>query len=471
MPNNIFGVILAGGSGPRLWPLSRKLLPKQFLRLGNEDSLFEKTVSRITPLTGRGNVVIVTNKLHAFGSGYRQLKKLRLLIEPEARNTAPAIGLACLYLLKICKNDPIAVVLPSDHMIADKPAFLKVLSAAVKEAQKGKIVTIGVSPETPDTGYGYIKAVGHTPYAIGRTECFKVEKFVEKPAPETAQKYLKNGGYYWNAGIFVFKASVMIEEFNKYLPAAGALLEKIDKEAFEGENINHGVLLPLFSKMPSISIDYAVMEKSSRVYVIPAKFGWSDVGSWRYFYGALPKDGDGNVKFGDVLTLDSSNNLLYSGSRLVTAIGVNNLAVIETRDAILVSEINRSQEVKKAVVELKKQNRRELDEHVTVERHWGSYTVLEDLPNYNVKKLKIYPGHKISYQYHKLRCEHWFVVKGAAEVTLDGKKMTVSQNRHVDIPPKVRHMLFNPGRSDLEIIEVQSGKYLGEDDIIRLSNG
>lgn len=464
-------MILAGGSGSRLWPLSRKLLPKQFLRLGKEDSLFEKTVSRITPLTGRGNVVIVTNKLHAFGSGYRQLEKLRLLIEPEARNTAPAIGLACLYLLKICKNDPIAVVLPSDHMIADRPAFLKVLSAAVKEAQKGKIVTIGVSPETPETGYGYIKAIGHKPYAIGSTECLKVEKFVEKPAPETAQKYLKNGGYYWNAGIFVFRASVMLGEFKKYLPAAGALLEKIDKEAFEGEDINYSALSPLFSKMPSISIDYAVMEKSGLVCVIPSKFGWSDVGNWRYFYGALPKDGDGNVKFGDVLALDSRNNLLYSGSRLVTAVGVKNLAVIETRDAILVSEINRTQEVKKVVVELKKQNRRELDEHVTVECPWGSYTVLEDLPNYKVKKLKICPGHKISCQYHKRRSEHWFVVKGTAEVTLDGKKMTVPQNRHVDIPLKARHMLFNPGRADLEIIEVQSGKYFGEDDIIRLNDG
>jgi len=471
-------VILAGGSGTRLWPLSRKLLPKQFLRLGTEESLFEKTVSRIAPLTGRGNVVVVTNKLHAFGSGCRQLEKLRLLIEPEARNTAPAIGLACLYLLKICKNDPIAVVLPSDHMIADRPAFLKVLSAAVKEAQKGKIVTIGVSPETAETGYGYIKAgakiVAGKNSAYGDSvfgNIYNVERFVEKPAPETAQKYLKNGGYYWNAGIFVFKASVMLGEFKKYLPAAGALLEKIDKEAFEEEDINYSVLSPLFSKMPSISIDYAVMEKSGRVCVIPSKFGWSDVGSWHYFYGALPKDGAGNVKFGDVLALDSRNNLLYSGSRLVTAIGVKNLAVIETRDAILISEINRSQEVKKVVAELKKQNRRELDEHVTVERPWGSYTVLEDLPNYKVKKLKIYPGRKISYQYHRRRCEHWFVVKGRLEVTLDGKKMTVPQNRHVDIPLKARHMLFNPGRADLEIIEVQSGKYFGEDDIIRLNDG
>ena len=440
------------------------------MRLGDEDSLFEKTVSRITPLTGRNNVVVVTNKLHAQGSGYHQLKKLRLLIEPEARNTAPAIGLACLYLLKICDNDPVAIVLPSDHMITDRVAFLKVLSEAVKEAEKGKIVTLGVAPDSPETGYGYIKAVGDKSYAMGDTKSLKVEKFVEKPDLETAKKYLRTGGYYWNAGMFVFKASVMLAEFKKYLPDAYNLLQKIDKEALEGEKINYGSLSALFSQMPSISIDYAVMEKSDRVCMIPAKFGWSDVGSWHYFYEALPKDRDGNVKFGDVLALDARENLLYSGSRLVTAIGVKNLAIIETRDAILVSEINSSREVKKIVMELKKQKRRELDEHVTVERPWGSYTVLEDLPNYKVKKLKIYPGHKISYQYHKRRSEHWFVVKGLAEVTLDGEKIKVPQNRHIDIPLKAKHMLFNPGRADLEIIEVQSGVYFGEDDIIRLND-
>jgi len=451
---DVFGVILAGGSGTRLWPLSRKLLPKQFLRFGKEESLFEKTVSRITPLTGKGNVVIVTNRLHAFGSGCRQLKKLRLLIEPEARNTAPAIGLACLYLLKTCKNDPIAVVLPSDHMIIDSPAFIEILSAAVKEARKGKIVTIGVKPETPDTGYGYIKAAGGKDGAVRGAKCLQVERFIEKPSAETARKYLKSGGYYWNAGIFVFKASVMLGELDKYLPAAGALLAKIGREAFKNGKLDYRALSPLFSKMPSLSIDYAVMEKSGLVFVIPSEFGWSDVGNWRYLYGALPKDGAGNVKLGDVVAIDSRNNLLYSGSRLVTAIGVENLAVIETRDAILVSEINRSQEVKKVIAELKKRKRREVNEHVTVERHWGSYTMLEDLPNYNVKKLNIRPGCKISYQYHKRRTEHWFVVRGSAEVTLNGKKMTVSRNRHVD---------------NLEVIEVQSGKYLGEDDIIRLN--
>ena len=468
MRDEIYGVILAGGSGTRLWPLSRNLLPKQFLKVGKKGSFFEQTVKRISPIVGLKNILAVTNKLHAFGAGYNQFENLKILIEPEAKNTAPAIGLSAIYLKKLAKTDPVIIVLPSDHMIKDCAAFRRIIKKAVKEAQKGKIVTLGIVPDSPETGYGYIE-VNKKPSSFNAA-VLSVKKFIEKPDLKTAAKFLKTGRYFWNSGMFVFKASVILEEFKKYLPGAHNELWRIYNEAFASNKINYEKLNRYFSLMPDISIDYAIMEKSKLVYTIPSRIGWSDVGSWHYFHKVLGKDKNKNVKFGDVIDIDSSNNLLYSDKRLLAIIGVSNLSVIETADAVLVSDINRSQEVKKIVQKLKKRKRNEFNEHLTIERPWGHYTVLVDLPAYKVKKIKVLPYQKINFRYHKSSLRHWFVASGRAEIILGKKKIIVKENCHIDIPKKTEYMIGNLGGKDLEIIEIQTGKHFAEGDIVNLDD-
>ncbi len=468
MRDEIYGVILAGGSGTRLWPLSRNLLPKQFLKVGKKGSFFEQTVKRISPIVGNKNILAVTNKLHAFGAGYNQFKDLRILIEPEAKNTAPAIGLSAIYLKKLSKTDPIIIVLPSDHMIERSADFQKVIKKAINEAKKGKIVTLGIVPDSPETGYGYIE-VSKKPKAFNAS-ALPVKKFIEKPDLKTADKFLKTGRYFWNSGMFVFKASVIIEEFKKYVPSIHDKLWEIYNEAFTTNKIDYDKLNRYFSLMPSISIDYAIMEKSKLVYTIPSRIGWSDVGSWHYFHKVLSKDKNKNVKFGDVIDIDSKNNLIYSDKRLVATIGVNNLSIIETADAVLVSDINRSQEVKKIVQKLKKRKRNECHEHLTVERPWGYYTVLVDLPGYRVKKIKVLPYQKINFRYHKSSLRHWFVVKGVAEIILGKKKNIIKENSHIDIPKNVEYMVSNRGGKDLEMIEIQTGKHFATGDIVNLDD-
>lgn len=443
-------------------------MPKQFLKVGRKGSFFEQTVKRISPIVGIKNVLVVTNKLHAFGAGYNQFKDLRVLIEPEAKNTAPAIGLSAVYLKKLSQADPIIVVLPSDHIIGRVGDFHKVIKKAVKEAQNGKIVTLGIVPDSPETGYGYIE-VNKKPSSFN-TAVLPVEKFIEKPNLKTADKFLKTGRYFWNSGMFVFKASVILKEFKKYIPSAHDRLWEIYNDAFASNKIDYEKLNHCFSLMPNISIDYAIMEKSKLVYTIPSRIGWSDVGSWHYFHKVLPKDKNKNVKFGDVIDIDSNNNLLYSDKRLLAAIGVNNLSIIETADAVLVSDINRSQEVKKIVQKLKKIKRNEFNEHLTIERPWGYYTVLVDLPSYKVKKIKVLPYQKINFRYHKSSLRHWFIVQGKAEIILGKKRIIVKENCHIDIPKKLGYMISNLGGKDLEIIEIQTGKYFAEGDIVNLDD-
>ncbi len=466
MRDEIYGVVLAGGSGTRLWPLSRNLLPKQFLKVGKKGSFFEQTIKRISPIVGNKNILVVTNKLHAFGAGYNQFKDLRILIEPEAKNTAPAIGLSAVYLKKLSKTDPVIVVLPSDHIIERNADFQKVIKKAVNEAKKGKIVTLGIVPDSPETGYGYIE-VNKKPGSFN-TSALPVKKFVEKPDLKTAAKFVKTGRYFWNSGMFVFKASVILEEFKKYVPQAHEKLWQIYNEAFASNKIDYDKLNHCFSLMPGISIDYAIMEKSKLVYTIPSRIGWSDVGSWHYFHKVLSKDKNKNVKFGDVIDIDSNNNLLYSDKRLLATIGVNNLSIIETADAVLISDINRSQEVKKIVQKLKKRKRNEHNEHLTIERPWGHYTVLVDLPSYRVKKIKVLPYQKINFRYHKSSLRHWFVASGKAEIILGKKKLTVKENSHIDIPKKTEYMITNRGGKDLEMIEIQTGKHFASGDIVNL---
>lgn len=464
---SIYAVVLAGGSGTRLWPMSRRLLPKQFINLDENGSLLEATIKRINPVVKDDNVIVVANKLHAFGAGYNQLKKFRVIVEPEGRNTAPAIGLAAEYAKKLA-GDPVLIVLPSDHVIKDTKAFLTVLKTAVSEAEKGRLVTLGIVPDRAETGYGYLE-IDKPPRNFNKT-AVRVKRFVEKPDIKTAEEYLKSGRYFWNSGMFIFKASVILEEIRRHLPEAGKMLLEISKKALASGTVDHAALNKIFPKMPDISIDYGIMEKSSIVSMIPSKIGWNDVGSWYYLHKMSHKDKKGNFIRGNVMAQDCENSLLYGAERLVAAIGVKDLAIAETADAVLVCPLNRSQEVKNVVAALKEKKMPQYSEHLTVERPWGSYTVLEDSPAYKVKRLKIDPGQKISYQLHRRRSEHWIVVRGTAEVQKGNERIVLEKNQSIDIPKGTKHKLSNNGDKPLQVIEVQSGDYLGEDDIVRFED-
>lgn len=469
MKNKIYAVILAGGSGSRLWPLSRNLLPKQFIKFGKASSLFEKTIRRISRIAGE-NILVATNKEHAAGAGYSQFKNLQILMEPAAKNTAPAIGLAAVYARKLSKSDPVMVVLPSDHAIKKSGAFARVVKLAAREAEKGKIVTLGIRPDWPETGYGYAE-IEKKP-AKFNSRIMKVRRFTEKPDLETAKKFVAGGRHLWNSGIFVFRASVMLGEFEKYLPKARGILERISAECFDSAvGIDYGKMKKYFSRMPEISIDCAVMEKSGKVYNIPSDIGWSDAGSWHYLYKFLPKDKNKNARFGDVIDIGTRNSLLYSDSRLISAVGLKNLAVIETADAVLVADIRRSQEVKNIVRKLKSARRREFNEHLTLIRPWGSFRVLLDLPDYRVKKITVNPGGKIEFRYHKSSLRHWFAAKGRGEMILGRKKINLKANSHADIPKGVKYMVRNIGKSAVEIIEIQTGKYSAAGDVVNLAKG
>ncbi len=464
--SNLYAIILAGGSGTRLWPLSRKLLPKQFLVFEDNKTPMEATIGRVTRLVPQSNVVVVTNNLHAYGSAYTQLKPYRTLIEPQGRNTAPAIGLSAKYILSQGNPDAILVVMPSDHVIRREEAFIDALSLAVEEAERGRIVTLGIRPDRPDTGYGYIEADSGVPGCGARP----AKHFVEKPDEATAKKYLEAGNYFWNAGIFVFKASVILDEMARHMPEVSRMMDRIAAESFKPDGIDYRAFNRMFPELPSISIDYGVMEKSSIVSVIPSDIGWSDVGSWISFYDVCPKDSKGNVVHGKTIALECSNSLLYSTERVISAIGVSDLAIVETGDALLVCPLSRSQQVKEVVDILSREKRPEATEHLTVRRPWGSYTLLDDGDNYKVKRLTIAPGQKISYQTHKHRAEHWTVISGTASIVMDGNELTLKPSQSIDIPVGAKHSLSNRGTATLEIVEVQSGQYLGEDDIVRLED-
>ncbi|MFH1618530.1 MAG: mannose-1-phosphate guanylyltransferase [bacterium] len=348
--NDIFAVILAGGSGTRLWPMSRRLLPKQFLSLGGKASLLQATIARLKPLVKNSRVIVMTNRLHSSDSCRSRLKNFRTITEPAGRNTAPAIGLAAVYALKLGK-DPVLLALPADHTIRNVSRFLKIIRSAVKDAQKGRIVTLGIVPDRPETGYGYMEAENR-PRMNG--PAVKVRKFTEKPDVAAARRYLNSGRHFWNSGMFVFRASVILKEIRRNIPGAGRLLDVMAEKAFRNGRINHGALNRIFPRMPFISIDYGVMEKSPLVYMIPCDIGWSDVGSWFYLHRISEKDRKNNVILGDVMARDCENSLVYSSKRMIAAIGLRNMAVVETPDAIMVCPLERTQEVKEIVDYLKK---------------------------------------------------------------------------------------------------------------------
>ena len=463
-------VILSGGAGTRLWPLSRELYPKQLLALTGERTMIQQTALRLEGLAAAAPVV-VCNEAHRFlvAEQLRQVsvEPQAIVLEPMGRNTAPAIALAAHAALKAVgptsAADPLLLVLPADHVIRDVPAFHKSVHAALDAAEQGKLVTFGIVPTTPETGYGYIQR------GPASGSVYRIARFVEKPSTQVAQDFVRSGDYYWNSGMFLFGARRYLEELQRYAPAiAGACAEAFAASTADLDFTR--VDKPLFQSCPADSIDYAVMEKTSDAVVVPLAAGWSDVGSWAALHEASEADRHGNVSRGDVICEDSEGCYLYSESRLVSAVGLKDHVVVETKDAVLVAPRSRVQDVKKLVFRLKEQGRYEHSLHREVFRPWGSYDSIENGPRFQVKRLKVKPGAVLSLQLHHHRAEHWIVVSGTARITRGDEVFLLEENQSTYIPIGVRHRIENPGKIPLHIIEVQSGSYLGEDDIVRLED-
>jgi mannose-1-phosphate guanylyltransferase/mannose-6-phosphate isomerase len=464
----ILPVIMAGGTGSRLWPLSRELYPKQFLTVTGELSMLQQTVARLTGIEHQAPLLIC-NEEHRFIAA----EQLRLggfshsgiILEPVGRNTAPAIALAALQALNNAKKDedPILLVLAADHLIENTQEFQSSVIKALPFAKNGELVTFGIVPTSAETGYGYIK-VGDS-----QGNGFTVDKFVEKPDLATAQEYLESGDYYWNSGMFLFKASRYLEELKKYRPEILLACEKSMQESSPDMDFVR-VDKEAFQYCPDDSIDYAVMEKSSDVVVVPMDAGWSDVGSWSALWEVSKKDENNNVIKGDVITVNSTNNYLHSDNKLIAVVGIDNLVVVETKDAILVAHKEQVQDVKAIVNHLKAEGRTEYKIHREVYRPWGKYDSLDVGNRDQVKRITVKPGARLSIQMHHHRAEHWIVVSGTARVTNGDKTFLVTENESTYIPLGQIHALENPGVLPLELIEVQTGSYLGEDDIVRFDD-
>ncbi|WP_305805626.1 mannose-1-phosphate guanylyltransferase/mannose-6-phosphate isomerase [Stenotrophomonas sp. YIM B06876] len=460
---NILPVILSGGSGTRLWPLSREAYPKQFLALAGDDTMLQATWKRVAAIAGRAPLV-VANEEHRFVAA-EQLQQLgvtpqAIVLEPVGRNTAPAIAVAALEATRD-GDDALLLVLPSDHVIANEAAFRAAVLRAVAAAESGKLVTFGIVPTGPETGYGYIKA------AVG-DDVRAVDRFVEKPDIETATKYVQSGEYFWNSGMFLFKASRYLAELERFNPAMlsgcrdawqqsrrDADFTRLDKEAF--------------SAVPSDSIDYAVMEKTADAVVVPLDAGWNDVGSWTALRDVSEQDADGNAHHGDVIAIDCRNTYAY-GERLIALVGLDDVIVVDTDDAVMVGRSDRMQEIKQVVARIKADGRPEATWHRKVFRPWGAYDSIDNGARFQVKRITVKPGATLSLQMHHHRAEHWIVVSGTAEVTRGEEVLLLTENQSTYIPLGVTHRLKNPGKLPLELIEVQSGSYLGEDDIVRFED-
>lgn len=458
-------VVLAGGTGSRLWPKSRAALPKQFLSLTSNSTMLQDTVTRLKG-TNAEPPVFICNDAHRFLVA-EQLRKKNIehdgiLLEPVGRNTAPAIALAALHATKT-GNDPVLLVLAADHLIKDQEAFHSAIAKAEALANEGKLVTFGIVPDKPHTGYGYIKA-GKV-LNVG----FEVADFVEKPQPETAKQYVESGDFFWNSGMFMFKASRYIEELGKYNPEMLEVCRRaIETEAPDLDFIR--VDSEIFSTCPDDSIDYAVMEKTDSAAMVPLDAGWSDVGSWTSLWETADKDEDGNVCVGDTLLEKTRNSYVNAEQRLVSVIGLEDVIVVETKDAVMVAHKDDAQSIKNVVNKLKAEKRPEFEFHREVFRPWGSYDSIDNGARFQVKRITVKPGEKLSVQMHHHRAEHWIVVSGSANVTIDDNTKLVTENESVYIRIGAVHALENPGKIPLELIEVQSGAYLGEDDIVRFSD-
>ncbi|KAB7780323.1 MULTISPECIES: mannose-1-phosphate guanylyltransferase/mannose-6-phosphate isomerase [Xanthomonas] len=461
--SDVLPIILSGGSGTRLWPLSRESYPKQFLPLVGEQSMLQATWQRAAPVAAHAPIV-VANEEHRFVAA-EQLQQIgvkphAILLEPKGRNTAPAIAVAALEAARD-GADPLLLVLPSDHVIGDEAAFQAAVRVAAVAAEQGKLVTFGIKPTAPETGYGYIKAAaGDGAHAV--------ERFVEKPDLATAKSYLASGEYYWNSGMFLFRASRYLEELRKFQPAIADACTKAWQAAKRDADFTR-LDKDAFAASPSDSIDYAVMEKTADAVVVPLDAKWSDVGSWSALLDVSPQDANGNAHHGDVIEIDCRNTYAY-GSRLIAMVGLQDVVVVETDDAVLVGHRERIQEVKDIVGRIKADGRSEATWHRKVYRPWGAYDSIDNGQRFQVKRITVKPGATLSLQMHHHRAEHWIVVSGTAEVTRGEEVLLLTENQSTYIPLGVTHRLKNPGKLPLELIEVQSGSYLGEDDIVRFED-
>tara|TARA_B110000008_G_scaffold277145_1_gene317809 strand:- start:743 stop:2146 length:1404 start_codon:yes stop_codon:yes gene_type:complete len=461
----ILPVILSGGSGSRLWPLSRKNHPKQFMSLVNETSLFQDTILRLPK--NSNEPLIICNEEHRFlvAEQLRQIDKntCGIILEPIGKNTAPAVTLAAIDCIN--KNiDPTLLVMSSDHLIEDISLFHESIAIGSKLARQEKLVTFGVVPTKPETGYGYIEAV-----ELNTQNHFKIKTFTEKPSIANAKKYIDKGNYFWNSGIFMFKASTFLKELEKFEPEILSCCKKsLSSYSIDYDFIRLDKLE--FLKCKEKSIDYAVMENTSKGVIVPLGSLWSDIGAWSSLYEALPKDETGNVASGDVCLEDVQKSYINSTDRLIVAMGVSDLIVIDTKDTVLIMNQNYSQNIKDIVQRFKKENRSEVDSHRQVFRPWGYYDSVDSGINFQVKRISVNPGAKLSLQKHKFRSEHWIVVKGIAKITCGSEEFKLNENESTYIPKGQLHRLENPTNKVLEIIEIQTGSYLGEDDIIRLED-
>lgn len=453
-------LILAGGSGTRLWPLSRKNYPKQFLKLNGDRSLLQSTADRLLNVVSKEDIVVMTNDEYKYYVNSDLAWIENVILEPACRNTAPAIVLGVKYCIEKlgCKEDEVIFVSPSDHIIRSVDRFAQCVSRSKVIAGDGYIVTFGIKPVRPETGYGYIRVRSQKSETVN-CDFFKVEKFEEKPDIETAIRYVNEGNYYWNSGMFAFSIGTMLKEFKRHNPM---IIKMLDKSFDE--------LLRDYKQMPDISIDYAVMEKSDRVVTFPLDIYWNDIGSWDSLYDVLDKDENGNVKRGDILTVDTKRTLIIGNKRQISTIGLEDFLIVETDDAILIAKRGETQKVKDIVGMLKEDGRIEVDEHVTIYRPWGNYTILDKGPRYKIKRIIVQPNARLSLQMHYHRSEHWVVVSGTAKVTIGNEEKVVHENESTYIPKSTIHRLENPGKVPLEIIEVQNGEYLGEDDIVRMDD-
>jgi mannose-1-phosphate guanylyltransferase / mannose-6-phosphate isomerase len=462
-------LILSGGSGTRLWPVSREAYPKPFIKLADGRSLLQKTLDRLVPLGDVAEVVTVTNREHFFASrdeynASTLASRHFFVLEPSARNTAPAVAVGVLAAAARHGSDAVVLVLPADHLVPDAEAFAVCARQAERLANQGHLVTFGVPPVYPETGFGYIER-GEALDAGG----YRVERFTEKPSLETAQAMIQSGRFYWNSGMFCFRADAFLSQLEKLAPE----IHTVAVQCWEGcESKDDHVHLSqeLFGKIPDISVDYAVMERSDRVAVVPATFAWSDVGSWKAVSELTSPDQSGNRKQGEAMFVDSRNCYVQSDSRMIAAVGVDGLIIVDTPDALLVASQDRIQDVKKVAQQLKLARHPTHLLHRTVIRPWGNYTVLEEGAGFKIKRIVVKPGASLSLQMHYHRSEHWIVVSGTAQVVNGEQQLLVRTNESTFIPAGHKHRLENPGRVDLVMIEVQSGSYLEEDDIVRFED-